>query len=97
MLSRPLDVTQIALPRASGSGLIDAGDLAAGADLSTVKTLQPEKHGALMADSGAAMIGAAVGTSTTTSYIESASGINAGGRIGDSAVTRSGNGSPACS
>ena len=28
------------------------------------------------------MIGAAVGTSTTTSYIESASGINAGGRTG---------------
>jgi adenine/guanine/hypoxanthine permease len=42
----------------------------------------PRLHGALMADSGAAMIGAAVGTSTTTSYIESASGINAGGRTG---------------
>src|SRR5829696_3563348 len=39
-------------------------------------------RGGLMADSGAAMIGAAVGTSTTTSYIESASGINAGGRTG---------------
>jgi adenine/guanine/hypoxanthine permease len=32
--------------------------------------------------SAAAMIGAAVGTSTTTSYIESASGINVGGRTG---------------
>ena len=42
----------------------------------------PRLHGALMADSGAAMIGAAVGTSTTTSYIESASGINSGGRTG---------------
>ncbi len=42
----------------------------------------PRLHRALMADSGAAMIGAAVGTSTTTSYIESASGINAGGRTG---------------
>jgi AGZA family xanthine/uracil permease-like MFS transporter len=42
----------------------------------------PRLHGALMADSSAAMIGAAVGTSTTTSYIESASGINAGGRTG---------------
>ena len=42
----------------------------------------PRLHGALIADSGAAMIGAAVGTSTTTSYIESASGINAGGRTG---------------
>jgi AGZA family xanthine/uracil permease-like MFS transporter len=46
----------------------------------------PRLHGALMADSGAAMIGAAVGTSTTTSYIESASGINAGGRTGLTAL-----------
>ena len=42
----------------------------------------PRLRGALIADSGAAMVGAAVGTSTTTSYIESASGINAGGRTG---------------
>jgi adenine/guanine/hypoxanthine permease len=42
----------------------------------------PRLRGALIADSGAAMIGAAVGTSTTTSYIESASGINSGGRTG---------------
>jgi len=42
----------------------------------------PRLRGALVADSGAAMLGAAIGTSTTTSYIESASGINAGGRTG---------------
>ncbi len=42
----------------------------------------PRLNRALMSDSAAAMIGAAVGTSTTTSYIESASGINAGGRTG---------------
>jgi AGZA family xanthine/uracil permease-like MFS transporter len=42
----------------------------------------PRLSRALMADSGAAMIGAAVGTSTTTSYIESAAGINSGGRTG---------------
>jgi len=42
----------------------------------------PRLHRALMSDSAAAMIGAAVGTSTTTSYIESASGINVGGRTG---------------
>ena len=42
----------------------------------------PRLRGALISDSAAAMIGAAVGTSTTTSYIESASGINAGGRTG---------------
>ncbi len=47
----------------------------------------PRLRGALVADSGAAMIGAAVGTSTTTSYIESASGINSGGRTGLTAAT----------
>jgi AGZA family xanthine/uracil permease-like MFS transporter len=46
----------------------------------------PRLNRALIADSAAAMIGAAVGTSTTTSYIESASGINAGGRTGLSAL-----------
>jgi AGZA family xanthine/uracil permease-like MFS transporter len=42
---------------------------------------------ALIADSGAASIGAALGTSTTTSYIESGAGIQAGGRTGLTAVT----------
>jgi adenine/guanine/hypoxanthine permease len=42
---------------------------------------------ALMADSGGAIIGAVLGTSTTTSYIESAAGIQAGGRTGLTAVT----------
>jgi AGZA family xanthine/uracil permease-like MFS transporter len=42
----------------------------------------PRLNRALISDSAAAMIGAAVGTSTTTSYIESAAGINAGGRTG---------------
>ena len=47
----------------------------------------PRLHRALIADSAAAMAGAAIGTSTTTSYIESASGINAGGRTGLTAAT----------
>jgi AGZA family xanthine/uracil permease-like MFS transporter len=47
----------------------------------------PRLHRALMSDSAAAMIGAAVGTSTTTSYIESAAGINSGGRTGLTAAT----------
>jgi AGZA family xanthine/uracil permease-like MFS transporter len=47
----------------------------------------PRLRSALMADSAAAMLGAAVGTSTTTSYIESASGINSGGRTGLTALT----------
>src|ERR1700732_4304627 len=37
---------------------------------------------ALLADSFAAMFGALIGTSTTTSYIESAAGVSAGGRTG---------------
>lgn len=41
---------------------------------------------ALVADSTASMAGSLLGTSTTTSYIESASGINAGGRTGLTAV-----------
>jgi AGZA family xanthine/uracil permease-like MFS transporter len=44
----------------------------------------------LMADSGGAMIGAALGTSTTVSYIESAAGIQAGGRTGLTAVVVAG-------
>ena len=47
----------------------------------------PRLNRALISDSSAAMIGAAIGTSTTTSYIESASGIAEGGRTGLTAVT----------
>ena len=48
---------------------------------------QPRLREALMADSGGAIIGAVLGTSTTTSYIESAAGIQVGGRTGLTAVT----------
>src|SRR5262249_56736845 len=47
----------------------------------------PRMREALIADSFAAMFGALIGTSTTTSYIESASGVAAGGRTGLTAVT----------
>jgi AGZA family xanthine/uracil permease-like MFS transporter len=47
----------------------------------------PGLERALVVDSTAAMAGAALGTSTTTSYIESAAGVNAGGRTGLVAVT----------
>ncbi len=47
----------------------------------------PRLRRALLADSSATMAGAALGTSTTTAYIESAAGINAGGRTGLTAVT----------
>src|SRR5262245_17458748 len=47
----------------------------------------PRVKRALAVDSTAAMVGAGLGTSTTTSYIESAAGVNAGGRTGLVAVT----------
>jgi adenine/guanine/hypoxanthine permease len=40
------------------------------------------KEAPLISDSFAAMFGALIGTSTTTSYIESAAGVSAGGRTG---------------
>lgn len=42
---------------------------------------------AMMADSVGTMVGAVLGTSTVTSYIESASGVEVGGRSGLTAVT----------
>jgi AGZA family xanthine/uracil permease-like MFS transporter len=47
----------------------------------------PQLGRALMADSGGAMMGAVLGTSTTVSYIESAAGVQAGGRTGLTALT----------
>lgn len=46
----------------------------------------PKMGRALIADSSAAMFGSLLGTSTTTSYIESAAGVSAGGRTGLTAV-----------
>ncbi|MCC5812316.1 MAG: NCS2 family permease [Ectothiorhodospiraceae bacterium] len=50
----------------------------------------PRASRALGADSSATVIGAVLGTSTTTSYIESASGVAAGGRTGLTAVVVAG-------
>lgn len=50
----------------------------------------PRLKQALMADSVATMSGAALGTSTTTSYIESTAGITAGGRTGLTSVVVAG-------
>ncbi len=47
-----------------------------------VVVFPPRMKEALLADSFAAMFGALIGTSTTTSYIESAAGVSAGGRTG---------------
>lgn len=46
----------------------------------------PRMKQALVSDSFAAMFGSLIGTSTTTSYIESAAGVEAGGRTGLTAV-----------
>ncbi|GAB5468139.1 MAG: solute carrier family 23 protein [Rhodospirillales bacterium] len=46
----------------------------------------PRLRRALLADSSATMVGAALGTSTTTAYIESLTGIRAGARSGLTAV-----------
>ena len=46
----------------------------------------PRLRQALLADSGAAAFGAALGTSTTTAYIESAAGVEEGGRTGLTAI-----------
>lgn len=47
----------------------------------------PRIKGALMADAVATSVGAVFGTSTTTTYVESASGVTEGGRTGLTAVT----------
>ena len=50
----------------------------------------PGLRRALVADSSATMVGALVGTSTATSYIESAAGVRAGGRTGLTALVVAG-------
>ena len=47
----------------------------------------PRISGALCADAIATSVGAVLGTSTTTTYVESASGVMAGGRTGLTGVT----------
>lgn len=47
----------------------------------------PRIKGALLADAVATTVGAALGTSTTTTYVESASGVSEGGRTGLTAVS----------
>ncbi|ARI78600.1 NCS2 family permease [Halobacillus mangrovi] len=50
----------------------------------------PRAGRALFADSAATVVGAAVGTSTTTSYIESTAGVGAGGRTGFASIVTAG-------
>ncbi|MUK88472.1 NCS2 family permease [Ornithinibacillus sp. L9] len=50
----------------------------------------PRAGKALFADSAATVVGATVGTSTTTSYVESTAGVGVGGRSGFTAVVTAG-------
>jgi len=65
------------------SGIFDAKDEKA---LESSKGFKSKMDKALFADSIATSIGALAGTSNTTTYIESAAGIGAGGRTGLSSV-----------
>ena len=57
------------------------------AGLLTKEGKLPRLRQAMLADSSATLIGSLLGTSNTTSYIESAAGVNAGGRTGLTALT----------
>jgi AGZA family xanthine/uracil permease-like MFS transporter len=57
------------------------------AGLLTPEGKLPRLRQAMLADSSATLIGSLLGTSNTTSYIESAAGVKAGGRTGLTAVT----------
>ncbi|WP_077624251.1 NCS2 family permease [Sediminibacillus massiliensis] len=50
----------------------------------------PRAGKALFSDSAATVVGAALGTSTTTSYVESTTGVSAGGRTGFASVVTAG-------
>ena len=60
------------------------------ADLLDEEGKLPRLHKALLADSTATVVGGLAGTSSTTSYIESAAGVESGGRSGLVAVTVAG-------
>ena len=57
------------------------------ANLTTPDGKMPRLGMALLSDSGATVVGALAGTSSTTSFIESAAGVEAGGRTGLTAFT----------
>lgn len=61
--------------------------VASKADMLDEKGRLPRIKGALLADAIATSAGAVMGTSTTTTYVESASGVTEGGRTGLTAMT----------
>ena len=61
--------------------------VSANADMLDENGKLPRIKGALMADAVATTVGAVIGTSTTTTFVESASGVSEGGRTGLTSVT----------
>lgn len=61
--------------------------VASKADMLDENSRLPRIKGALLADAVATSVGALLGTSTTTTYVESASGVTEGGRTGLTAMT----------
>ena len=61
--------------------------VASKADMLDDKGRLPKIRGALLADAIATTFGAVLGTSTTTTFVESASGVSEGGRTGLTAIT----------
>lgn len=61
--------------------------VASKADMLDEEGKLPRIKGALMADAVATTVGAAIGTTTTTTFVESASGVTEGGRTGLTSVT----------
>lgn len=61
--------------------------VAAKADMLDKEGKLPRIKGALMADAVATSFGAILGTSTTTTFVESASGVSEGGRTGLTSIT----------
>ena len=61
--------------------------VSAKADMLDENEKLPRIKGALMADAVATTVGAVIGTSTTTTFVESASGVSEGGRTGLTSVT----------
>lgn len=61
--------------------------VASKADMLDKEGKLPRIKGALLADATATTVGAIMGTSTTTAYVESATGVSEGGRTGLTALT----------
>lgn len=83
-LSDTFDTIGTFLGTGRKSGIFDAKDEEA---LHNGKGISSKLDRALIADATATSIGALLGTSNTTTYVESAAGIGAGGRTGLTSVT----------